>query len=147
MPIDIDDLRQYKGGNPEAVRESERRRFADPAKVDEIIALDEKWRLMRGSVDDMRRDKGKISKQIPARKKAKEPIDDLLAASKEMTKKIAETEQEMKGVEATVKKMLGHIGNYVHDSVPVFKDEEDENGNDQNVTVSVNKLGLEICHL
>ena len=100
MPIDIDDLRQYKGGNPEAVRESERRRFADPAKVDEIIALDEKWRLMRGSVDDMRRDKGKISKQIPARKKAKEPIDDLLAASKEMTKKIAETEQEMKGVEA-----------------------------------------------
>ena len=57
-----------------------------------------------------------------------------------MTKKIAETEQEMKGVEATVKKMLGHLGNYVHDSVPVFKDEEDENGNDQNVTVSVNKL-------
>ena len=85
----------------------------------------------------MRKEKGKISKQIPARKKNKEPIDDLLAASKEASKKIADTEKEMKDLQEKVQKMVGHIGNYVHDSVPVFKDEEDENGNDQNVTVSL----------
>ena len=137
MPIDIDDFRVYKGGDPDAIRESERRRFNDVGRVDEIIKLDEQWRKMRGDVDDMRKEKGKISKQIPARKKAKEPIDDLLAASKEASKKIAETEKEMKAVQEKVNNMVKTVGNYVHESVPVFKDEEDENGNDQNVTVSL----------
>ena len=86
MPIDLDDLRVFKGGDPEAVRESERRRFADVSKVDVIIENDEKWRALRGAIDNMRKEKGLISKQIPARKKAKEPIDDLLAASKAKTK-------------------------------------------------------------
>ena len=104
MPLDIDDFRTYKGGNPDLIRESERRRFNDVSKVDEIIQLDEQWRKMRGDVDNMRKEKGKISKQIPARKKNKEPIDDLLAASKEATKKIAETEKEMKGCKRRCKR-------------------------------------------
>jgi len=33
-----------KGGNPELVRESQRRRFADPKLVDEVIELDGQWR-------------------------------------------------------------------------------------------------------
>ena len=40
------DLAVYaeKGGNPELVRESQRRRFADPGLVDRVIELDAKWR-------------------------------------------------------------------------------------------------------
>ena len=40
------DLAMYaeKGGNPELVRESQRRRFADPGLVDRVIELDAKWR-------------------------------------------------------------------------------------------------------
>lgn len=33
-----------KGGNPELVRESQRRRFADVSAVDRVIALDKEWR-------------------------------------------------------------------------------------------------------
>jgi len=33
-----------KGGNPELVRESQRRRFADPGLVDQVIELDSQWR-------------------------------------------------------------------------------------------------------
>lgn len=36
-----------KGGNPELVRESQRRRFADVGKVDKVVALDEEWRKGR----------------------------------------------------------------------------------------------------
>ena len=43
MPIDIEELRAFKGGDPEKVRESERRRFNDPSRVDTVIALDEQW--------------------------------------------------------------------------------------------------------
>ena len=57
MPIDIEDLRAFKGGDVEKVKESERRRFnADgPAKVDKIIALDETWRSNRGQIDNLRK--------------------------------------------------------------------------------------------
>jgi hypothetical protein len=44
MPIDVNDLRDYKGGNAEKVRECLRRRFKPVEIVDEIIQLDEKWR-------------------------------------------------------------------------------------------------------
>lgn len=42
-------LRMYwccaeKGGNPELVRESQRRRFADVTLVDKVIQLDQEWR-------------------------------------------------------------------------------------------------------
>lgn len=33
-----------KGGNPDLVREAQRRRFADPAAVDRVIQLDKEWR-------------------------------------------------------------------------------------------------------
>ena len=48
MPIDINMLRVERGGEPEKVRESQRRRFAPVELVDEIIAIDEKWRRLTG---------------------------------------------------------------------------------------------------
>lgn len=48
MPIDINMLRVERGGDPEKVRESQRRRFAPVELVDEIIAIDEKWRRLTG---------------------------------------------------------------------------------------------------
>jgi seryl-tRNA synthetase len=43
MTIDIDLLRVERGGDPEKVRESERRRFRDPKSVDVTIELDQQW--------------------------------------------------------------------------------------------------------
>lgn len=44
MVLDIDEFRPEKGGNPEKIRENQRRRFADVSMVDKIIESDEKWR-------------------------------------------------------------------------------------------------------
>jgi seryl-tRNA synthetase len=33
-----------KGGDPELIRESQRRRFADVSLVDKVLELDVKWR-------------------------------------------------------------------------------------------------------
>ena len=48
MPIDINMLRVERGGDPEKVRESQRRRFASVELVDEVISIDEKWRRLTG---------------------------------------------------------------------------------------------------
>lgn len=37
MPIDLQKLREAKGGDPEAVRASQRARFKSEALVDEVI--------------------------------------------------------------------------------------------------------------
>ena len=42
--LDINLFRVEKGGNPELIRESQRRRFANIELVDEVIALDEQAR-------------------------------------------------------------------------------------------------------
>ena len=41
MPIDINLLRISRGGNPDLVRESQKKRFASVELVDEVIALDD----------------------------------------------------------------------------------------------------------
>ena len=44
MTLDIDSFRPEKGGNPDKVRENQKRRFADPALVDKVVNSDEAWR-------------------------------------------------------------------------------------------------------
>ena len=44
MGLDINLFRVDKGGNPELIKESIKRRFQDPQIVDEIISMDKQWR-------------------------------------------------------------------------------------------------------
>ena len=44
MPIDINELRTYKGGNPEKYKEYMKMRFKPPEWVDDVIAEDERRR-------------------------------------------------------------------------------------------------------
>ena len=75
MPLDINTIRAYKGGDPEKVRESQRRRFADVALVDKVIAEDEEWRRLVALADDKRGEKNAKQKEITALKKAKKDVD------------------------------------------------------------------------
>jgi seryl-tRNA synthetase len=42
--LDITLFRADQGGNPDLVRESQRRRYADVTLVDKVIELDTQWR-------------------------------------------------------------------------------------------------------
>ena len=44
MVLDIDRFRPEKGGNPQEVRENQRKRYNDESIVDKIVAADETWR-------------------------------------------------------------------------------------------------------
>jgi seryl-tRNA synthetase len=134
MPIDIEDLRAFKGGDVEKVKESERRRFNDPARVDTIIALDETWRTRRGEIDRLRKAFNAESKKMGEyAKQRKEKGAEWFNARKEETKaktaeikaEIVQKEEEMTAAATERDALLGTIGNYVHDSVPVFEHEED----------------------
>ncbi len=44
MVLDIDEFRPEKGGNPDKIKENQKRRFASVEMVDKIVQADELWR-------------------------------------------------------------------------------------------------------
>lgn len=42
--MDVDTFRTEKGGDPEKVRENQKKRFADPSLVDSVVKSDALWR-------------------------------------------------------------------------------------------------------
>ena len=123
MPIDINLLRVDNGGDPEKVRESQRRRFAPVEVVDEIIGMDTKWRSMTGDADLMRKARNTVQKEVGKKKKAKEECDDQVAEIKAMGERIDAMEKEKVELKVALDKKLGTIGNLVNLEVPVSKDE------------------------
>ncbi|KAF2012872.1 serine-tRNA ligase [Aaosphaeria arxii CBS 175.79] len=114
------------GGNPEKIRESQRKRFANVEIVDEIIADFEDHRKTQYAATQIGSEINALQKQIGQKKKAKEPADELLAeiATKKEEKKRKEEEATEKLAKLNAK--VKTVGNYVHPDVPI-SDNEDNN--------------------
>ena len=70
MPLDINLFRTEKGGNPDLVRESQRRRFADITAVDTVISLDKQWRAAQHRLEAINRCVKLCSKTVGLKMKA-----------------------------------------------------------------------------
>eukprot|EP00933_Yihiella_yeosuensis_P082537 TRINITY_DN96451_c0_g1_i1.p1 TRINITY_DN96451_c0_g1~~TRINITY_DN96451_c0_g1_i1.p1 ORF type:complete len:529 (+),score=141.95 TRINITY_DN96451_c0_g1_i1:184-1587(+) len=130
MTIGIDELRKDKGGDPEKVRESERRRFRDGKVVDEVLALDGDWIKKKFDLDNKRGEVNKVQTQITQRKKDSKGADKCEELLKEKEAKEAEVAKVQAEADELLEKRdekLGRIGNLVHDSVPVSQDEDKDN--------------------
>lgn len=128
MPIDINNLREYKGGEPEKWRAHMAKRFKSPEIVDEVIALDEEWRAKVKEIDTLRRDVNKLQKEVIApKKKAKEPCDEEVARMKSLQATIKACQEELPAMVAARDSRLGKIGNVVDPEVPISKDEDADN--------------------
>lgn len=70
MPLDINLFRVERGGNPDLIRESQRRRYADPSAVDTVISLDNQWRKSQHTMESLNKVVGWCSKAVGAKMKA-----------------------------------------------------------------------------
>eukprot|EP00249_Psilotum_nudum_P013410 c24313_g1_i1 orf=192-1334(+) len=121
--LDINLFRKEKGGNPEIIRESQRRRFASVELVDEIIQLDATWRQRQHEVEQIRKERNKINEKVKQKKLAKEDASEFIGQVKDLQKSEAEKNIEAKELKDLVDSKLKIVGNLVHDSVPVSDDE------------------------
>jgi seryl-tRNA synthetase len=126
MPLDIN-LFRVEGGNPELIRESQRRRFASVELVDEIIAKDDRWRKLTGTIDNLRKKRNAVQKEVATKKKANLPCEDMVAEIKSIGEEVTLIENEQKQLKIDIDRMVGTVGNLVDDSVPVSKDEDADN--------------------
>ena len=108
----------------ELVRESQRRRYARVEDVDDVIALDAKWRDARWELDQANSEFNKANKAVSALKRAGEDAEDAIKQVAEIKAKIALLAEAEKAAEQATNACLHKIGNIVHDSVPVSDDEE-----------------------
>lgn len=104
---------------PKEVKESLKKRGLDEKQVDELLALDERWRALIKETEDTRAERNKISESINAAKKAGKKIDDIIKRAKEIPGKLADLEKELKEVEEKRIFILENIPNIVDKSVPV----------------------------
>jgi seryl-tRNA synthetase len=121
--LDVNDFITERGGNPEKIRESQRRRNAPVEAVDEVIKLYEDHRAAQFQVQKIGTKINEVQKQIGAKKKAKENADDFLKEKADLEKEKKDLIATAAGKDDLLKKKLHTIGNYVHDSVPVNNDE------------------------
>ena len=127
MPLDITKFREYAGGNPEQIRESQRRRFASVELVDEIISKDEQWRGLTGAIDDLKKRRNAIQKEVAVKKKAGEACEEMVSQIKTIGDEIVAAESKQADLKVEIDKMVNKIGNIVDESVPVSKDEDADN--------------------
>ena len=123
--IDLQLLQVEKGGNPEVVRESQRKRFASVELVDEVLSLYKTWVTLEFQLNQMQQEVNAIQKVITTKKKAKEDADAELAQKKEQDAKIADFKPKVAEAEREMRLKTGTIGNIVGDKVPVSETEDD----------------------
>lgn len=73
MVLDLDLFRADKDGNPDKIRENQKKRFKDVALVDAVVEQDTLWRKLRHEADNFNKLKNVCSKEIGLKMKNKEP--------------------------------------------------------------------------
>mmetsp|Transcript_24818 Transcript_24818/g.37742 ORF Transcript_24818/g.37742 Transcript_24818/m.37742 type:complete len:464 (+) Transcript_24818:178-1569(+) len=130
MTIGIEIFRKDKGGDPDLVKESERRRFRDPKIVDEIIEIDQKWIKAQYETEQKRKESNKIQDEITERKKAskgQDKCEDLVSKRAGVLQEVDELNKRSDELLEQRDKKVHLIGNLVHDTVPVSQDEDADN--------------------
>lgn len=141
--LDVIDFIKERGGDPEKIRESQRRRHAPVEVVDEVIAMWEDHRKTNYAAMQMNTKINEVQKAIGQKKKVRYSLRSPLAgvtsnfaqakenADEELQQKIALEKEKKELVEsaaakdAALKAKVKTIGNYVHDSVPRSNTEDD----------------------
>ena len=113
--------------NPDIVKDNIRKKFQEHKLplVDEVIALDEQIRAIKGEGDQLRASRNTLSKQIGALMKEgkKDEAESVKAQVKANADRLAELEDDERRLNAELREKMLVIPNIIDDSVPIGKDD------------------------
>lgn len=125
--LDINDFLKDRGGDPDKIRESQRRRNAPESLVDDVIRMFEDHRTANYQAGTVLKGKVKVVQQAIGKKKKEHKenanVDEEMKEKAELEAQIKDMEQQALEKKKLLDKTAKSIGNYVHDSVPNEKDE------------------------
>ena len=109
--------------DPDALRESQRRRGEEAGLVDAALELDRLWRRRLGQLDELRHEHNVISREIGKSRGARK--DQKIRRARDLAVQIREQGKELANIEDKRNRHLFGIPNLVHASVPPGTAEED----------------------
>lgn len=104
--------------DPDAVRDSLRRRGADTGMVDRVLAVDERWRALTTEVEQLKARKNAVSESIPQRKKAGEDTAPVVLEMRQLGDRIKLLESDADAAAVERQALVEVIPNLPHESVP-----------------------------
>ncbi|MGQ5712275.1 serine--tRNA ligase [Desulforudis sp. DRI-14] len=110
--------------NPDAVREALRKRGVD-FNLDQLLDLDDEWRQILFTVEQLKNRRNSVSEEVARLKKARQPADDLIVQMREVSQRIKELDEDVRRAEENIQSLMLQIPNIPHPSVPYGKGEED----------------------
>ncbi len=83
-----------------------------------IFELDDARRKLIGKVEELKAEKNRGSEEVAARKKAKQPADDLLERLSDISSRASKLDEELRAVERRIEDLVSRLPNVPHPSVP-----------------------------
>ncbi|MFX1364894.1 MAG: serine--tRNA ligase [Promethearchaeota archaeon] len=113
--------------NINEIIESEKKRFKDPSNAERVLEFDTKWRNALQEIEELRKERNKISIKIGEFKKLREDkkTEDAINKSKEIKERIDSLEKSKGEYLELREKHRYMVGNILHESVPFGKTEEE----------------------
>ena len=127
--LDLLLIRADKGGNPDLVKESQKKRFKSVELVDQCMELDKQWKELRQKADTAKMNLNNVLNEIKKKKKeskGQDPCTELIAEKDKLTTEADELHKQADKLYVDLKKLYSQVGNIVDDSVPISNN-EDEN--------------------
>jgi seryl-tRNA synthetase len=118
------DFIKERGGDPEKIRDSQRKRNAPVEIVDEVIADFEEHRKTQYAATQIGSSINALQKQVGQKKKAKEDATEILEEMKKLKEEKSKKEDEAAEKLVKLNNKCKSIGNYVYKDVPVSNSED-----------------------
>ncbi|SDD60353.1 serine--tRNA ligase [Sporomusa acidovorans] len=115
---------KFVRSNPEVVEQALKNR-GSAMSLTEFINREKERRELLAEVEALKNKRNTVSQEISKKKKAGENADDMIAEMREAGDQISEMDAKVKEVEAALTDIMMSIPNVPHASVPVGKDEQD----------------------
>lgn len=112
------DIKRIRENPDEIKRKVARRGKSYDQTIDEILDIDVKRREVTAKTEAMKAEQNKVSREMPAKKKAGEDVSDLLAEMKQLSGDIKENDAKLAELEAKQRELLLSVPNTPDDSVP-----------------------------
>ena len=109
----------------DVVRQNCVRKNTDPSRVDAILELDERRRVLIQRVEELKAQRNSVSEEVARRKKSGEDADGLIVEMRSVGDVIKGLDEELRAIEADLTDHMMWIPNIAHTSVPVGKDAND----------------------
>lgn len=106
-------------------RDDLRHRGDDPAKVDQVVSINQRRRQLISEYETARAEQNRVGQIIADMKRKKEDASSQLAAMQTLSVQLKEMDRQVQDVEAELNGLLSTLPNKFHSSVPVGKSEAD----------------------